>query len=198
LTENALISKKKLLCDFEPRQNRIAVRYVRFIRKSQNILLFAGDCVCLSRLLVQIACIKAYSCQKCGLINPVKQVCSQRVTEATNCISTLHPVFSQVKISCGVGRGNKLEHCERNTASIDVLKHLANRLSRRGLVQRNNRQFVAGNRIQHIRLKPLELIHCLRLHSVVRHVAHEPVHYGIAVEHNIDWEQLVLVFILSG
>ena len=198
LTENALIPKKKLLCDFEPRQHCTPVRYVRFIRKTQNIFLFAGDCVCLSRLLVQIACIEANRCQECSLINPIEQVCSQRVTEATNGISALHPVFSQVKIPCGVGRGNKLEHRERNTAGIDVLKDLAYRLSRRGLVQRNHRQLVARNRVQHIRLKTLKLIHCLRFHSVERHVAHEPVHNGVAIEHNIDREQLMLVFIFSG
>ena len=198
LTENALIPKKKLLCYFEPRQHCIPVRYVRFIRKSQNILLFAGDGVCISRLLVQIACIEAYSCQECSLINPIEQVCSQRVTETANCISTLHPVFSQVKVSCGISCGNKLKHRERNTAGIDILKHLAHCLSRRGLVQRNHRQLIPGNCIQHICLKTLELIHCFRLHSIVRHVAHEPVHNGVAIEHNIDREQLILVFIFSG
>ena len=198
LTENALITKKKLLCDFEPRQHCIPVRYVRFIRKSQNIFLFAGDCVCLSRLLVQIACIETNRCQEGSLINPIEQVCSQRVTETANCITTLHPVFSQVKVSCGISCGNKLKHRERNTASIDVLKHLAHCLSRRGLVQCNHRQLIPGNCIQHIRLETLELIHCFRLHSVVRHVAHEPVHNCVAVEYDIDRKQLVLVFIFSG
>ena len=47
-------------------------------------------------------------------------------------------------------------------------------------------------------MKTLKLIHRLRLHSVVRHVAHEPVHNSVAVEHNIDRKQLVLIFILSG
>ena len=142
LTENALIPKKKLLCYFEPRQHCIPVRYVRFIRKSQNIFLFAGDCVCLSRLLVQIACIETNRCQEGSLINPIEQVCSQRVTETANCISTLHPVFSQVKVSCGISCGNKLKHRERNTTGIDILKHLAHCLSRRGLVQRNHRQLI--------------------------------------------------------
>lgn len=139
------------------------------------MFLFAGDCVCLSRLLVQIACIETNRCQEGSLINPIEQVCSQRVTETANCISTLHPVFSQVKVSCGISCGNKLKHRERNTASIDVLKHLAHCLSRRGLVQCNHRQLIPGNCIQHIRLETLELVHCFRLHSVVRHVAHEPV-----------------------